>query len=80
LIKLASSHSLDEWYASFEDGNEHDTSVSYRTNNEIHTFKVNEETTTETEEKAIAKAAIIGCKCRPQGKNTPIAKGIMRTL
>ena len=44
------------------------------------TLRVSEESTTDTEENAIANAAIMGCSCTPHGSSTPIASGIIKTL
>ena len=44
------------------------------------TLRVSDDATTETLEKAIAAAAIIGCRWMFHGKSTPMARGIMKTL
>jgi hypothetical protein len=41
---------------------------------------VSDDSTTETEEKAMASAAIIGCRWMPQGRRMPMASGIMKML
>jgi hypothetical protein len=43
-------------------------------------LRVSEPTTTLTLDMAIALAAIIGCRWKPQGRKNPIASGIMRKL
>jgi hypothetical protein len=45
-----------------------------------HHLSVSEEVTTETEEKAMAAPASIGCIYRPNGSRIPIARGIPMTL
>ena len=41
-----------------------------------HHRSVSDEPTTETDENAIAAPAIIGCKCTPHGRKSPIASGM----